>query len=465
MSLTVQSVRMRGFMNVTDPVEIDMSQPGLYLILGDNGSGKSSRYSESLCWALFGKTVRNVSADQVINRASKEAAVTVRLLDDWTKDTIIVERSKARGKSQDLQITREPAAVKLSPPSPLFPSSSTNQTQDKFEDWLGLDFNAFSNSIVFGQGSAALFAAGLSDQDRKRIFDRICGLDEYDEAFSIASESRKVAQLNEISAKNSLSDAQASLESASMATSALLTREAHLQAELSEAAAQIEEETNSASVELEEARDLLASSIHALETVELELSKPPEVIDISDRDELNDLISSALTRRDRLVTEQAACHAGHSVQSSEYEHLFKALEDSICPYCSSEIVDKTALEADILTHKEHILDLSNALTAYSKTLEELNEDISAAQSGLRDIASRLSEQGTAKRINEAERKSLRNQVSALKSAVASKEKSLASIGAASAALEGRLDEVKTEIGNASTDLQVLGDAYHVSRSL
>ena len=73
-----QRVVVSGFLNIgEEPEEIRLDDQGLTLVTGENGSGKSTRYSEALVWGLFGKTVRDVSADGVVCKGIPKATVEV----------------------------------------------------------------------------------------------------------------------------------------------------------------------------------------------------------------------------------------------------------------------------------------------------------------------------------------------------------------------------------------------------
>lgn len=127
-----------------------------------NGSGKSTIF-KAISWALYGESIDGEKGDKVIKNGATRAVVDVRLIDSdgkfWT-----VNRQRSKG------------APRLS----LFDSSgkefqSDKQTlQDKINSMVGLDFNAFRNTIMYGQNDVSRFANPKSkDSDRKEILHKI----------------------------------------------------------------------------------------------------------------------------------------------------------------------------------------------------------------------------------------------------------------------------------------------------
>ena len=186
--LAFDSLTLQGFLNVKEPETLNLSAAGLTLVIGKNGAGKSARYCEALTWALFGRTIRKLTVNEVINKDSDLASVGLEFRDTQTGEKYLLRRQKNRSSSEALDV------VRLSDATTFILGANLAEKQAKLEEWLGMDFRTFTNSTVFGQGLGAFFASSeMSDTDRKKIFDRVYGLDGYDLAWQVTS--KKLAEV------------------------------------------------------------------------------------------------------------------------------------------------------------------------------------------------------------------------------------------------------------------------------
>ena len=116
-------VEAYGFLNIVEPKKTRLCDPRLTLVIGENGAGKSTLYSEAPTWALFGQTVRKIAADDVINRDSPEAGVTVGILDG--EDVIFITRTKERKVASKLRVVKNG--------EDMFPAANLAELQQKLE--------------------------------------------------------------------------------------------------------------------------------------------------------------------------------------------------------------------------------------------------------------------------------------------------------------------------------------------
>jgi DNA repair exonuclease SbcCD ATPase subunit len=67
-----KTIRWRNFLSTGNQfTEIDLSKPGTTLIVGSNGSGKSTMLC-AITYALFGKPFRNINKPQLMNTITKK---------------------------------------------------------------------------------------------------------------------------------------------------------------------------------------------------------------------------------------------------------------------------------------------------------------------------------------------------------------------------------------------------------
>lgn len=152
---------------------IDLSDRGLCLITGENGSGKSS-ILKSLLFVLFG-----IGTDSVVNNiVGKDACVTL-IGNKNNSTTFGISRYRKHSKHKNnlyFFIDGNPV------------DASTNMDlQRKLEQFLGLDYRSFLNVAAFS--SEMVQFCSSTDVERKAIFEKILqDLDVYNEFYSSAKE-------------------------------------------------------------------------------------------------------------------------------------------------------------------------------------------------------------------------------------------------------------------------------------
>ena len=173
---TVLSVEDAGFADVYD---MRVPSVGSFVANGVvvHNSGKSALL-EALIWALFGKTLRGLSADKVVNNTTgKNCIVSLWLESGGTKYCIERYRKHARHNNKLRLFSGEEELTK---------SDSVN-TQEDICSILGLTYDTFINSVVFGQGAVRHFAM-MTDKEQKAVMDKLIGLERIASAHKAAKE-------------------------------------------------------------------------------------------------------------------------------------------------------------------------------------------------------------------------------------------------------------------------------------
>lgn len=175
-------------------VEINLNSQGLVLILGENndtaaatsnGSGKSTIF-KALSWGLYGQTVDGLKGDAVIRSGAKAAKVTQELITD--DSTITVVRSKSRTSSESLGLYYTGGKS--------LGHRSLKEAQEALERIIGLDWLAFKNTVLYGQGDILHFAdPRTTDSQRKAVLSKILRLERLEEARQIARRKSREANL------------------------------------------------------------------------------------------------------------------------------------------------------------------------------------------------------------------------------------------------------------------------------
>lgn len=172
-----ESISIEGFCSYRDPFFYKFSRPGINLILGHNGSGKSTIF-HALSWCLYGKTLTQKDItpweDLGYNKGTK-----VEVWFSHNKHEFRVVRCKgyegkvegAKGKNRLLVFLGDTLQEQL---------RDKRDVQKFIIERLGINFDLFKNSILFGQNITRLLKESGSTQ--KNIFDEAFRLNFISEA-------------------------------------------------------------------------------------------------------------------------------------------------------------------------------------------------------------------------------------------------------------------------------------------
>lgn len=156
----VLSVESCGYRKV-----YDMEVPGFNNFVANgmvvHNSGKSSLW-DAVVWCLYGKTLRGLTHDAVINKsAGKDCMVTVNLDKNGTHFAVRRFRGHSDHKNQ----------VWVGDDSGWREQATTVRTQEVIEMILGLDYSRFVSMFAFSQSIVRQFASS-SDTERKALLER-----------------------------------------------------------------------------------------------------------------------------------------------------------------------------------------------------------------------------------------------------------------------------------------------------
>ncbi len=187
--MKILNVHVSNFMSIGD-IYISLDKPGLNLVLGknlddkrfdSNGSAKSALF-EAMTWGLYGKFLRDIPVDDVVRVGEKELSVEVTVDPEDNTDVVTISRVR-KNKATEVTVTSASGV-------PLFPADSVKDIQKYIDNWLGIDFRTFTNSVYFGKGLAKFFMSS-SDTDRKELLDTILQMVSFDKALDTSKEALK----------------------------------------------------------------------------------------------------------------------------------------------------------------------------------------------------------------------------------------------------------------------------------
>jgi DNA repair exonuclease SbcCD ATPase subunit len=193
-------------------VEMALSKQGLVLIQGENrdttaadsnGSGKSTLF-KMLSWVLFGRTVDEIKGDTVIRAGQKRARVAIDFRVEGRGFT--AERTKTRNKPETLKVYYTKNKKSLG-------ARTLKEAQALLEETLSLDWLAFKNTVLYGQGDILHFAdPRTTDVQRKAVLTKILRLERIDTARAEARRLKNLAVANQSKIEGELIGIESQLE-------------------------------------------------------------------------------------------------------------------------------------------------------------------------------------------------------------------------------------------------------------
>ncbi len=148
--------------------------------MDSNGSGKSLIF-EALCWALFNQTSRGTTAEGVIRPGANTCTVEFSFESGGETYRIVRVRSRT-GKKHSCNFSRVDDDVLHS-----LNGASIDETQNRIQDLIGMDFKAFRNSVMYGQGDESTFIEG-TDSERKSVFASLIQMEDLDKCHKEAND-------------------------------------------------------------------------------------------------------------------------------------------------------------------------------------------------------------------------------------------------------------------------------------
>ena len=198
-----KKIKAKNFLSYKD-LELDLDKRGLILVEGknltnsaflSNGSAKSSLLS-TVTYALYGKTEKGQTADEVVNnKVGKDTSV--KLYFDVDEQAYRIERYRKDKKNKN--------QVKLFKGDDEIKTNSAKETNQRILDLFGIDYSAYINSISIGQGSETSFS-DATDKQKKEILENVANIAIYARAQEVAKQKVTDTQTKLAEYKNQLAN-------------------------------------------------------------------------------------------------------------------------------------------------------------------------------------------------------------------------------------------------------------------
>ena len=170
---------------------IDFTDRDHIAIIGDTGAGKSS-ILEAITYALYGQTTFSAHANQeLMNDTSTDLRVVLRFR--VSGETWEVARSLRRGGQGGVGQARAQLRRLGNDGEAVEQVEQVRRVNERIEDLLGLDSDAFLRTVVLPQGRFARLLVEDEPRDRSRILRQVWRTDELEAAGELAGNARQQA--------------------------------------------------------------------------------------------------------------------------------------------------------------------------------------------------------------------------------------------------------------------------------
>ena len=195
----LRSFRTPAGQNGTDSRKptIDFTGRDHIAIIGDTGAGKSS-ILEAITYALYGQTTFTARANQeLMNDTSTHLRVVLRF--QVSGETWEVTRTLRRSGQRDVGQVRALLRRVGEDDATLEQVEQVRRVNERIEELLGLDSDAFLRTVVLPQGRFARLLVEDEPRDRSRILRQVWRTDELEEAGELAGQARR--EIKELGAR------------------------------------------------------------------------------------------------------------------------------------------------------------------------------------------------------------------------------------------------------------------------
>ena len=179
-------IKLEGFMSYRYEAELNFEDKPIWVLTGDNGSGKSAIF-DAVTFALYGKTQRNVNNSDMINIHADQFLVEFDFKSGkcaYRLRKTVPRKGRATYQVIDLD-AREPV-----------PDTSS---KIGFDTWIaneiGVDLQTFTASVLLGQGNSDLLIRE-NPVERHKMLTQIVDLSAYQHLFELADNKRKISEVD-----------------------------------------------------------------------------------------------------------------------------------------------------------------------------------------------------------------------------------------------------------------------------
>lgn len=316
--------------------------PGLTLLLGDNGTGKST-VIEVVVWCLYGVFIR---AKGNPRPSGGSHAGVVGVLGD---KQVEVQRSR-KGSKTELKLTFEGKDISGQTPT---------ETQAKINDLFG-NREQFIATRVFAKDFMARFAVA-TDKERKQMIEQLLGLGRFDVALGACRSDLAAQKQLMMAADVKLQTLRTQLDRQQEAVASTQGVEVPEVGPLESTLVELEDQHTAATTAYEKVQGMVEKAERSMQRTNFVLSQARR--DMAQAEE-----AAAKMRRRRADTlEHTTCPVCFRAMDGDSEAAIAAHFDAEQTPLADKIV---ALQADVLAYQEDFTDMEDTLRGLRARREE-----------------------------------------------------------------------------------------------
>ena len=336
-----KNVKIKNFLSIgEDAVNLSLNTHKITSISGENGAAKSAICVDSIYYALFGKSFRNVNLNRLINSTNKKNMLVELDFHSNGNDYKIV-----RGKKPDIFEIYINGKLKEQ-------SSTTKEYQNYLLNHiLKIDEKTYRQIVVLGSTAYTSFMA-LPAADRRVVIEQLLNLNIFEYFVEVTKKKIKDIEENKKSLEKTLSEIEIKIS----------MHNKNRESNIDNYKAQIKETKKKIKAIEKEKKDI-ANKIDA-------------IISSVDKDKYREIIEEK--RKKQAIIDEAREMRGKLI--SDRDNASKTLKffntHNVCPTCNQ------SLESDFVKNKVLLLteeksSCENKLSAFDEKMKSISEIISA----------------------------------------------------------------------------------------
>lgn len=380
-----KKIKAKNFLSYKD-LELDLDKRGLILVEGknltnsaflSNGSAKSSLLS-TVTYALYGKTEKGQTADEVVNnKVGKDTSV--KLYFDVDEQAYRIERYRKDKKNKN--------QVKLFKGNDEIKTNSAKETNQRILDLFGIDYSAYINSISIGQGSETSFS-DATDKQKKEILENVANIAIYARAQEVAKQKVTDTQTNLAEYKNKLANYESEKDKFETLKQSeqdkydnAMSYYSSAQELLNEAEGKYEDLKEQANLDtLNEQKDKLVDELSSIKYL-IDNKEPKQTFTL-DTSEYENKISELQVILNKFSAEKMSKENEVNNLKVSYNSFNTA---TVCPTCGSPLDPTHALNEQekivnqVAKIKEYIIQLEGGINMTNKKITEAKQELQDKQ--------------------------------------------------------------------------------------
>lgn len=440
-------------------------QSELVFISGINGAGKSALFVEAIPWAIYGNTIREkvygstsreFNKDDVINEsAGKDCQVSVEFsVENRIYCVLRYRNHSAYGNTVSLYEQHSDGSYNS---DGIISGESTKETNQKIVDLIGLNYSAYCNAVVYGQGTIKRFTQ-CTDAERRKILENFLQLEIYTKAREIAKNDWKklTEEISQIQNERDVCDARLSEVEVQCTRAKSQVTEKQSNFESYDASVKLGiKSTNNRLLAIKKEQKHITSTLAdvkdnrtSVESIIEELQRIHQGKPL-----LEDVISEIATKKAQFNSNAQSVHRGET-------KLEKFNVGDECPSCFRQLrkTDLTRYQAVLSKEIKQCRRDNTALDTKLKTLNEFRDSLQELKDKETAMAQSSQELDRKHVKGEASRKSLEEEAKRLQAEIANSEDR-------SGNLRADVETAKTEVARLQKRLSILTKVCEVKDKL